>query len=373
MINLIKLIPIVVLLLNSNGFAQDGTISTVKTFEFDDVNYFNHPTKVRNTIDQTYNMEQVTSYFDPAGYNVTALVKKCVPNPLFGSCQGTENAQGAKELTIAVTSPSNRFNKFKAHFFNPPVGRHEVYINYTLQSPGINATSPLICNSNVGAPTITGKTIKIVFNGLPREVNVEIVCNKFLSRIDYASIGGTFQEAPGAYSNPILMDKISLTSTNFVRPTPTRIASSKLENSPLIDHPICKIGSIIRADNQSLGESIKIMGTNLSLNYFSYRVPGRIDDKKIVIPLSGDSVAGVNQIQLSINIEGRIFSQNFTPASNLSTSFVWDGKDSQGNLYQGSKTANITITYIYSDGTSASATSSLAIGHWEPKNIGLGG
>ena len=57
------------------------------------------------------------------------------------------------------------------------------------------------------------------------------------------------------------------------------------------DCPPCEVkGSIIECGNQTLGESIPIVGTGMSLNYRSDRVPGRLAANTIDIPLTGATV-----------------------------------------------------------------------------------
>ncbi|MFY0565635.1 hypothetical protein ACN28E_17570 [Archangium lansingense] len=106
-------------------------------------------------------------------------------------------------------------------------------------------------------------------------------------------------------------------------------------------------GSIIGAQNQTLGERVKLAGTPFSLHYQSARVPGRAQNK-LHIPLSGASVpASLKRISLTIQLEGRQFHYNFPASPNLNHDFEWDGKDAYGRPLQGSRLASIDIGYVY--------------------------
>lgn len=285
---------VIVFLSLGNVFAQDGNLTAVRTFNFDDPNLFNAPVARFSSPDQTYNLEQTSTFPNLSGFSITTLVKKCYPNPIANSCRGTENQQGAKEISIISTNSSTRFKTFRAHFWNPSrpfsfaggINYHKVYINYTLFSPGLSSTNPLVCTSNVGTPVINGRVIEIDFTNLPTEVDIEISCNRFLSRIDYSSVGAVYRLMLGGsdyfFSNPILLDKLIITSSIATKPSPNTLSLAKLLKLIGIDKPICQSGSIIRTDNQSLGETVKIIGSPHELVYFSYRVPGRLDDKKLI-------------------------------------------------------------------------------------------
>src|SRR6185503_1010612 len=106
-------------------------------------------------------------------------------------------------------------------------------------------------------------------------------------------------------------------------------------------------GSVIGAQNQTLGERVEIAGTPFSLHYQSDRVPGRAQNK-LSIPLSGPSVpASLKRISLDIQIEGKQFHYNFPASPDLSHDFEWDGKDAYGRPLQGSRLASIDIGYVY--------------------------
>lgn len=107
-------------------------------------------------------------------------------------------------------------------------------------------------------------------------------------------------------------------------------------------------GSIIGCRDQTLGEVADIVGTPYSLRYISDRVPGRLADRVVVIPLSGATVpASLRQIILEISVAGQHTVQTFAPGPNLSQSFSWDGKDSYGRTLQGEHLLHARIGFVY--------------------------
>jgi RHS repeat-associated protein len=111
-------------------------------------------------------------------------------------------------------------------------------------------------------------------------------------------------------------------------------------------------GSIIRTQDQTLGEVLPIAGTPVALSYQSDRVPGDIRQNTITIPLI-DSVSfkyitqlNVNRIDLTIEIAGRVFKRSFEPDTNLSYSFTWDGKDVYGRVLQGQQLYKVRTDYV---------------------------
>jgi RHS repeat-associated protein len=107
-------------------------------------------------------------------------------------------------------------------------------------------------------------------------------------------------------------------------------------------------GSVIGCQNQTLGEDIPIRGTPFSLHYQSERSAGRKDSSTLHIPLSGTTMPpGVQSIQLTVAVAGKLFSQSFSAALNQSYTFSWDGKDSYGRTTQGQQAAIVRVGYVY--------------------------
>src|SRR5688572_143512 len=114
------------------------------------------------------------------------------------------------------------------------------------------------------------------------------------------------------------------------------------------DDPTCSAGSIIECENQTLGETVGVVGTPYTLNYRSSRVPGRIAARTLRIALSGATVpASLNRIELDVQVAGRSFNQLFVATPNLQTQFTWDGIDAYGRTLQGGQLATVTIGYVY--------------------------
>ena len=113
--------------------------------------------------------------------------------------------------------------------------------------------------------------------------------------------------------------------------------------------PCVRRGSIINCQNQVLGEVLDVVGTPYQLHYVSDRVPGRAVDRTIVIPLSQGAglPPEVKRIDLDILIAGRKIEKSFLPTNGQSYTFVWDGKDVDGDLVQGAQIATVRIKYIY--------------------------
>lgn len=124
--------------------------------------------------------------------------------------------------------------------------------------------------------------------------------------------------------------------------------TSKATFPQRLNNPTCSSGSIIECENQTLGETLPVIGTPYSLNYRSDRVPGRKAANRLTIPLSDATVPSVlKRIDLEIQIAGRTFTQSFPAAPNQTHTFDWDGKDALGRDLQGAQPANVRIGYVY--------------------------
>jgi RHS repeat-associated protein len=107
-------------------------------------------------------------------------------------------------------------------------------------------------------------------------------------------------------------------------------------------------GSVIECENQVLGEDLPVTGSEQGVHYRSDRVPGRAAARTLDIPLIGDDVpASLTRIDLTIDLAGRRYRQNFQPTQGLAHAFVWDGRDSFGRMVTGAQQASIQIDYVY--------------------------
>jgi beta-lactam-binding protein with PASTA domain len=109
----------------------------------------------------------------------------------------------------------------------------------------------------------------------------------------------------------------------------------------------CEVnGSIVECQTQVLREQIPVTGTPFRLHYTSERALGR--QAVFKIPLSGDTPpASLIRIDVNVTVAGRLFSTSFTPAPNLTHTFIWDGKDVYGRYVQGAQRLFVRIGYVY--------------------------
>jgi RHS repeat-associated protein len=104
----------------------------------------------------------------------------------------------------------------------------------------------------------------------------------------------------------------------------------------------------IEIQNQIVGQALAISGTPFSLHYTSDRVQGRRAAYSIRIPLSGKSVPRrLKRIELEVSVAGQRFAEGFSPAPEQSHTFIWDGKNSLGEIVPGKQPAKIRIGYTY--------------------------
>ena len=148
----------------------------------------------------------------------------------------------------------------------------------------------------------------------------------------------------------VTMEHLSTWDCNWPFGPPDGATAPKQEPPMINDKkdPDTSCGSTIGIQNQTLGEERGITGTPFSLHYQSDRVPGRIADASLNIPLSGTSTpASLRRIELEVTVAGRIFTESFAPAPNLTHTFTWDSKDAYGRTMQGRKPVHVRIGYTY--------------------------
>lgn len=115
-----------------------------------------------------------------------------------------------------------------------------------------------------------------------------------------------------------------------------------------VENPCAREGSIIECENQTLGESIPIVGTPLRLEYRSDRVKGHTGRYTLQVPLSGASLPpGVKRIEREIAIAGRQFADSYPASTNLTTEFSWDGMDVYGRSVPARQRAIVRTGYVY--------------------------
>ncbi|MGH7286088.1 MAG: hypothetical protein ACRELY_31590, partial [Polyangiaceae bacterium] len=125
------------------------------------------------------------------------------------------------------------------------------------------------------------------------------------------------------------------------------------------DDPCLGNGSIIECQSQILAEEIPIFGTPYTLRYQSDRVPGR--SAKITIPISGSTLPTTqpSRVDVQIDVAGRrtVVSTPTPLATNQSVTWTWDRLDAYGRFVQGTVSAAIKVSYVYTGVQGAQPTS----------------
>ncbi|KRE82401.1 hypothetical protein ASG89_14170 [Paenibacillus sp. Soil766] len=120
-------------------------------------------------------------------------------------------------------------------------------------------------------------------------------------------------------------------------------------DNPDINDNCKKSGSIIGCQEQTLGESIPITGTSLTLNYYSRRAEGYKSKSTLEIPvINGPLPASLTGISLEIHIAGKKVTQWVSLSQGTKpVSFNWDGKDAYGRQLIGSHSYKVIVKYHY--------------------------
>lgn len=161
-----------------------------------------------------------------------------------------------------------------------------------------------------------------------------------------------------------------VTRRHFSSPVDPNVALAQNEPSPTqTPSPIdplpdsCKVAgsSTVQCQNQTLGEAFPIQGTPHSIVYSSDRVPGRVSERTLRIPLTGDELPeNIVSVALAVDVAGQHFAQSFAPAPNLETIFEWDGLDGFGRRVTGSVRAHVRVSYLYPIRVSVTPAGSIA-------------
>ena len=119
-------------------------------------------------------------------------------------------------------------------------------------------------------------------------------------------------------------------------------------------------GSIIKCQNQVVGQALAITGTPFTLNYQSDRVRGRSEYYTLEIPLRGDAhpPESVLFIKVVIDVAGQHFEPiiyrqpsplgaQFPPEFPKTYLFEWNGKDAAGRTLQGAQPIRGYTGYVY--------------------------
>ncbi len=115
-----------------------------------------------------------------------------------------------------------------------------------------------------------------------------------------------------------------------------------------VEGPACQQGSIIECETLTLGENVPIAGTPYRLSYRSDRVPGNRARRRIAIPLTGASIPSIlRRVDVQIDVAGRQFKLERSPAVQQSADFEWDGSDAYGRPVPHQVEATVQVGYVY--------------------------
>lgn len=135
---------------------------------------------------------------------------------------------------------------------------------------------------------------------------------------------------------------------NFFGLMPGDADASGGENDDKHDCDKKKSGSIIGCENQTLGESIPVTGTGLSLNYTSRRAAGYKSSRTIDLALTRSQISDkLRAIHIEVSVAGQQIESEIAPQPNARVSVTWDGKDGFGREVNGSRAATVRLGYEY--------------------------
>ncbi|MNK07404.1 tRNA(Glu)-specific nuclease WapA precursor [compost metagenome] len=134
----------------------------------------------------------------------------------------------------------------------------------------------------------------------------------------------------------------------------------------------CKKGSILKVENRAIGESVKLVGSSFSMNYFSHWSVGKKDLYKSVIKLPDLNTAVVSY-DIDVILDGlSIFTQSRPNLGPESFSFQWDGLDNFGNSVIGSKKLELNIKQNLAS-SNLMFQKIIILGSFKATALGLGG
>ncbi|MDP1916454.1 MAG: RHS repeat-associated core domain-containing protein [Myxococcales bacterium] len=114
---------------------------------------------------------------------------------------------------------------------------------------------------------------------------------------------------------------------------------------PRVPDPCEKGGSVLRCEEQSLGESIPLTGTPFDLHFNSARFSRQ---STFTIPVSGSSVPlGLLRIEVEVQVLGRLTRASLLPTPNQTYTFRWDGLDAWARPVFGETVAKGRVLYVY--------------------------
>ncbi|MCC6763358.1 MAG: hypothetical protein IT293_01735 [Deltaproteobacteria bacterium] len=126
---------------------------------------------------------------------------------------------------------------------------------------------------------------------------------------------------------------------------PSPKTAAPISKNPKTNTP-CANGSIIECQNQILRERVPLVGSDMTLNYGTDRVPGSLPE--IDIELTNDDVPELlKRVELTVDVAGQKQRTTFPAAANQRDSFTWDRRDAYGRYAQGWQPINVEVAYVY--------------------------
>ncbi len=172
---------------------------------------------------------------------------------------------------------------------------------------------------------------------------------------DY-SVGQSLWRVPVEHFSPLDLNWPPFLPDNADPPDPPNPTLGAEDDGG--DEPCSDPGSILECQSQVVGEELHLSGTQFALSYRSSLARGFSPAYQLEIALTGDNPGPLIDVRLVVDVAGQHEVQIFTPAPNLSHTFVWDGRDVYGRRLNGSAPATVKIGYTYqpSYGCRASAS-----------------
>jgi RHS repeat-associated protein len=340
--------------------------------------FFNQGTQAK-LVFQAYNYKIIGGCYSPRYFPNNPIPDKIIPIPIDSLVSlGSVNVRVMEytvgpnaELLIPANLPQTVAYTFVVELtademlstgardvrFNQPVS---LYLENVMNFP-VGLTVPMGCfnrEKGVWETSDNGRVIKILdatggiaaidYNGDGIAEPADTLVTRGISLIEQQYLATTYSAGQsiwraeithlGTYAGGFGM--ITSNAAYPQNPLPDRYAK--------VDRDNIVAGSVIGVQNQTLGESVPITNTPITMNYKSDRVFGRREAYCLDIPLTGKTIPeGMSKITLEIEIVGRKYDSTFVPQPNLTHHFEWDGIDAYGRRVQGQQNILTTISYCY--------------------------
>ncbi|PYK02914.1 MAG: hypothetical protein DME23_00705 [Verrucomicrobia bacterium] len=247
-----------------------------------------------------------------------------------------------------ATGASVQFNQplcfYLENFLNFPVGQ-AVPLGYYDRQKGVWVAAP---NGRViKVLAVNNGVAEVDLNGSGAPANASQLAALAFTDEELRRVGTLY--APGQTLWRACLTHFSPWDCNWNgAPPPGAAPPPSQSGGPNPDNSCSAGGSIIEVERQSLGEFLDIVGTPYQLHYRSHRARGYLPAYSIPIVLSESNVPGsLKRIELVIEVAGRLFNEQFSPAPNQIRVFTWDGLDAYGRFLPGTHPIKVRIGYVY--------------------------